>query len=76
MRKMDDILVNLFDFTPDLVTGLQMQLDSFTGVLLENAENGLSGHAGTDSSTINPRRNKQRFMSNMFCPITLRLTSK
>jgi len=29
MRKMDDILVNLFDFTPDLVTGLQMQLDSF-----------------------------------------------
>ena len=49
MRKMDDILVNLFDFTPDLVTGLQMQLDSFTGVLLEDAENGLSGQAGTDS---------------------------
>ena len=48
MRKMDDILVNLFDFTPDLVTGLQMQLDSFTGVLLEDAENGLSGQAGTD----------------------------
>ena len=49
MRKMDDILVNLFDFTPDLVAGLQMQLDSFTGVLLEDAENGLSGQAGTDS---------------------------
>ncbi len=49
MRKMDNILVNLFDFTPDLVTGLQMQLDSFTGVLLEDAENGLSGQAGTDS---------------------------
>ena len=49
MRKMDDILVNLFDFTPDLVTGLQTQLDSFTGVLLEDAENGLSGQAGTDS---------------------------
>ena len=48
MRKMDDILVNLFDFTPDLVTGLQMQLDSFTGVLLKDAENGLSGQAGTD----------------------------
>ena len=48
MRKMDDILVNLFDFTRDLVTGLQMQLDSFTGVLLEDAENGLSGQAGTD----------------------------
>jgi hypothetical protein len=45
---MDDILVNLFDFTPDLVTGLQMQLDSFAGVLLEDAENGLSGQAGTD----------------------------
>jgi hypothetical protein len=26
-----------------------MQLDSFTGVLLEDAENGLSGQAGTDS---------------------------
>ena len=38
MRKMDDILVNLFDFASDLVTGLQMQLDSFTGVLLEDAE--------------------------------------
>jgi hypothetical protein len=25
---------------------LQMQLDSFTGVLLEDAENGLSGQAG------------------------------
>ena len=49
MRKMDDIVVNLFDFTPDLVTGLQMQLDSFTGVLLEDGENGLSGQAGTDS---------------------------
>ena len=49
MRKMDYILVNLFDFTPDLVTGLQMQLDSFTGVLLEDAENGLSGQAGTDN---------------------------
>jgi len=49
MRKMDDILVNLFDFTSDLVAGLQMQLDSFTGVLLEDAENGLSGQAGTDS---------------------------
>ena len=49
MRKMDDILVNLFDFTPDLVTGLQVQLDSFTGVLLEDAENVLSGQAGTNS---------------------------
>ena len=49
MRKMDDILVNLLDFTPDLVTCLQMQLDSFTGVLLEDAENGLSGQAGIDS---------------------------
>jgi len=49
MRKMDNILVNLFDFTPDLVTGLQMQLDSFTGLLLEDGENGLSGQAGTDS---------------------------
>jgi len=49
MRKMDDILVNLFDFTPDLITGLQMQLDGFTGALLQDAENGLSGQAGTYS---------------------------
>jgi len=49
MRKMDDILVNLFDFTPDLITGLQMQLDGFTGALLRDAENGLSGQTGTYS---------------------------
>jgi hypothetical protein len=46
---MDDILVNLFDFTPDLITGLQMQFDGFTGALLQDAENGLSGQAGTYS---------------------------
>jgi hypothetical protein len=48
MGKMDDILVNLFDFAPDLVPGSQTQLDSLAGALLEDAENGLSGQAGTD----------------------------
>jgi len=56
MRKMDDILVNLFDFASDLVTGLQMQLDSFTGVLLEDAENGLSGQTGTDGCDDEPEQ--------------------
>jgi hypothetical protein len=40
MGKMNDIVGNLLDSTPDFFPSLQVQLHGFTGGALEDAENG------------------------------------
>jgi len=57
MRKMDDIVGNLFDPAANFLSRIQVQLDSFAGAALEDANDGrvglqtdliLSGQTGTD----------------------------
>jgi hypothetical protein len=63
MRKMDDIVANLFDPSADFLPRIQVQLDSFAGAALENAKDGrvglqtdliLSGQTGTDGCDDEP----------------------
>ena len=43
MRKMDDIVGNLFDPAADFLSRIQVQLDSFAGAALEDADDGRVG---------------------------------
>src|SRR5437763_10612063 len=43
LRKINEFVRNLFHFSADLLTGFQTQLDSLSGVSLQNVKNGIAG---------------------------------
>jgi hypothetical protein len=85
MRKMDDIVGNLFDPAADFLSRIQVQLDSFAGAALEDANDGrvglqtgliLSEQIGANCCQEQCKKKWTCFMIRQFCSSTVRFASK
>ena len=77
MRKMDDIIGNLFDFAPDFFARLQAQFDCFAGAALQDAKDSriglhidfiLSRQSGTDCSDEESEKKRVTFHGQRVLP--------